>query len=108
MAERCDKGDNSGNTCDLCSLSGKLKGQDGGEDPIEKLLRLLEVVFLPWGRKEEPVKCETLTCQELWDKLQKFVEVDWSSEKNSITSLSSKPDKQPDRVAEDKVMEAFR
>ena len=98
-----NKEDSSANACDLCELSGQLKGKDVREDPIEKLLRIAEVVFLPWGSKEEPVKCQNLTCQELWDKLQKFVEVDWSFENSSITNLSSKPDK-----AEDKVKDAIR
>ena len=94
---------NSTNSCELCKLSGQLKGKDGGEDPIEKLLRIAEVVFLPWGRTEEPVNCQNLTCQELWDKLQKFVEVDWSCENGSFTNLSSKLDE-----AEKKVMKAIR
>ena len=94
---------NSTNSCELCKLSGQLKGNDGGEDPIEKLLKIAEVVFLPWGRTEEPVNCQNLTCQQLWDKLQKFVEVDWSFENSSFTNLSSKLDK-----AEEKVKKAFR
>ena len=98
-----DKEGSSTNACDLCDLSGQLKGKDVGEDPIEKLLRIAEVVFLPWGRTEEPVKCLNLSCQELWDKLQKFVEVDWTFENSSITNLSSKADK-----AEDKVKDALR
>ena len=98
-----DQEGSSTNTCDLCSLSGQLKGKDSGEDPIEKLLRIAEVVYLPWGRTEEPVKCENLTCQELWDKLEKFVDVDWSSKKSSLINLSSKPDE-----AENKVKEAIR
>ena len=93
----------STNSCELCKLSGQLKGKDGGEDPIAKLLRIAEVVFLPWGRTEEPVKCQNLTCQELWDKLQKFVEVDWSFKKSSIINLSSKQDE-----AEEKVEKAIR
>ena len=98
-----DKEGSSTNACDLCGLSGQLKGKDGGEDPIEKLLRIAEVVFLPWGRTEEQVKYENLTPKELWDKLQKFVELDWSFENSSITDLSSKQDK-----AEEKVKDALR
>ena len=93
----------STNSCELCKLSGKLKGNDEGEDPIEQLLKIAEFVFLPWGRTEEPVKCQNLTCQQLWDKLEKFVDVDWSFEKSSLINLSSKPDE-----AENKVKEAIR
>ena len=90
-------------SCELCELSGQFKGTDGWEDPIEKLLRIAEVVFLPWGRIEEPVKCQNLTCQQLWDKLKQYVEVDWGFENSSITNLSSKLDE-----AEEKVKKAFR
>ena len=90
-------------TCELCELSGQLKGSDGREDPIEKLFRIAEIVFLPWGHAEEPVNCQNLTCQELWDKLQKFVEIDWSFENSSVTNLSSKLDD-----AENKVRDAMR
>ena len=91
------------NACDLCGLSGQLKGKDGGGDPIEKLLRIAEVVFLPWGRSEEPVKCKNLTCQEIWDKLQKFVDVDWRFYNSSVINMSKKTEK-----AEDVVKDAIR
>ena len=93
----------STNSCELCKLSGQLKGKDEGEDPIIKLLWIAKVVFLPWRRTEEPVKCQNLTCQELWDKLEKFVDVDWSFEKSSVINLSSKLDE-----AEEKVEKAIR
>ena len=93
----------STNSCELCKLSGQLKGTDRGEDPIEKLFRIAEVVFLPWGGTEKPVKCQNLTCQQLWDKLQRFIDVDWSFKKSSIINLSSKLDE-----AEEKVEKAIR
>ena len=93
----------STHSCELCKLSGQLKGKIGGEDPIVELLRIAKVVIVPWRRIEEPVNCQNLTCQELWDKLEKFVDVDWSSKKSSLINLSSKPDE-----AENKVKEAIR
>ena len=95
-----DNEESSSNSCELCELSGQLKAPDGGEDPIEKLLRLVGVFFLPWGNTEEPVKCESLTHQELWDKLQKFLEADWSSVNSTFTHLSSKLDKAEEKVGD--------
>ena len=93
----------STHSCELCKLSGQLKGKIGVKDPIVELLRIAKVVFLPWGGREEPVNCQNLTRQELWDKLERFVD-DWSKfKKSSSTNLSSKLDE-----AEKKAEKAIR
>ena len=85
--------------CPLCELSGQLNIDSTREDPIEKVLRIIEAEYLPWG--EKPVKCQDLNSQALWNSLLRIVQLDWNSEKSNVTNLSSKNDGKAARAEKD-------
>ena len=93
------------NGCPLCELSGQLNIDNTREDPIEKVLRIIEAEYLAWG--EKPVKCQDLNSEDLWSLLMRIVQLDWNSEKSNVTNLSSKNEGKAARAEKD-VRDAMR